>query len=58
MEKEEWKKRYIERLIERGLNKHIAEGMGESALEDWDSDSDPEMAADDELSYWAADSSL
>jgi len=65
MEKEEWLKRYKERMIERGLSEEEAEEqtkamsddstpLGSAAFEIRLEDS-PEEAADDELSYWASD---
>lgn len=58
MDKEEWLKRYKKRLIERGIEEKLA-GETTKTLDmqrglDFLND-DPEMSADDELSYWASD---
>lgn len=57
MKKSEWLKRYRNRLTERGLNKQTAKDCANAVDEEGiDLDDSPESAADDELSYWAADS--
>ena len=56
MEKEEWLKRYKARMIGRGLNEREAKAITEATGNEPDFlDDDPEEAADDELSCWAAD---
>ena len=57
MDREEWIKRFRERLIERGLSEKEARDLVEVSVSDPDflNDDDPESAADDELSYWASD---
>lgn len=53
MERVEWRRRYKNRLVERGLSPEEAEDILQPVGDDYDCD--PEMAADDELSYWASD---
>jgi hypothetical protein len=58
MERDEWLKRYKQRMIDHGVTEEEAE-IARNAADD-DSffaffDDDPETAADDELSYWASD---
>jgi len=55
MNKEEWLDRYEAKLIVRGLDKDFAHATREAASDDVDLSYDPEAAADDEVSYMAAD---
>jgi hypothetical protein len=60
MEKEEYLRRYRQRLIDRGLTEEGATALTETT-EDKNGvptnieDEDPEGDADEELSYWASD---
>lgn len=56
MTNEEWLDRYEAQLIVRGLDKDFANATREAASEDIDLDFPPEEAANDEVSYMAADS--
>ena len=47
-----WKERYINQLIKRGLGKEFAKETYYAGYDDYDFLSDPEDAADEELSYW------
>lgn len=51
----EWRHRYIERMMERGLELWMAEMNFEAGVDDHDYDFDPAHAADEELSYWDDD---
>jgi hypothetical protein len=51
----EWLDRYEAQLIVRGTDKVFARATREAASEDVDLDFPPEEAADDEISYMAAD---
>jgi len=55
MDKEEWHKRYTQYMLEIGLSQEEAEAILQAGMGDYDYDSDPEMYASDELSYWASD---
>jgi len=60
MQVDEWKARYIARLMACGLDKEFATADCEAGIEQWMTedgtiDCDPEGAADDELSYMAED---
>ena len=56
MNKEEWRKRYKARLMERGLRDADAETDTSAAVSNPGFlDDNPEDAADEELSYWASD---
>jgi len=48
----EWKQKYIDRLIERGLDPSLAQEVYAANKEENDMDDDPRESADDELSYW------
>ena len=56
MTKEEWLNRYEAQLILRGVDKDFAHATREAAEENIDFAFEPEEAADEELSCWAADS--
>ena len=49
-----WKKKYIKRLIERGVDKDLAFDVYEGGCPH-DEDYEPSDAADEELSYWTDD---
>lgn len=54
MEKEQWRKKYIERLMEKGgLSESEATEEYEGGLDDHDYEDDPVYAADENMSYWA-----
>lgn len=55
MQKQEWKDKYIQRMVDAGLSKGEAEDDYNAGIDDHDYEDDPEMAADESLSYWAAD---
>ena len=48
----EWKKLYVDALMKRGIPKGEAMEIFEAGIGSHDYDSDPEMSASDELSYW------
>ena len=48
-----WRVRYINRLIIRGISNEFAKETYEAGIDDHDFLSDPEDAADEELSYWS-----
>jgi hypothetical protein len=48
-----WKRAYVDRMIERGVDRQDAQACCDAG--DVDLDYDPADAADDELSYWADD---
>jgi len=53
LSEKEWKEKYFNRLVERGVDKKTAREMTEIALDEEDvMQYDPEDVADDELSYW------
>jgi hypothetical protein len=52
MNRDEWKCRYIDRLMARGLDREMAEATAVAGQDDFDYEDSPEEAADDELSYW------
>lgn len=53
MKKSEWKKRFKERLIDRGgASKKMAEDEYQAGLKDHDYDELPEIVADECMSYW------
>lgn len=54
MDEFQWRTRYMVRLIAHGYPQDYAKDHAEAA--DFDPDSDPEDAADDEVSYEKADS--
>lgn len=58
MTAEEWLDRYEKQLIFRGVDKEFAKATRDAASEDVDLEFSPEDAADDELSYMAADAEL
>ncbi len=47
-----WKDRYVQRLEERGVEPELALSTFLAAEDEHDYNSDPEDAADFELSYW------
>jgi len=53
METKEWKRRFLNRLIERGLSLEEADDIFQAGGHDFDFE--PEDSADDELSYWPSD---
>jgi hypothetical protein len=58
MTNEEWLNRYEKQLILRGVDKKFARATRDAASENVDLAFSPEDAADDELSYMAADCEL
>jgi hypothetical protein len=54
MAKEKWREAYIQRLVDRGVMHQEAVECYEAG-DDYDYASDPEDAADEELSYWSDD---
>lgn len=48
-----YKRLYVARMVTRGIDREDAESCFEAG--DVDYDTDPETAADDELSYWDND---
>lgn len=54
MTKREWKRRYKQRLIDRGgVDKKFAEQDYQGGIKDHDYEESPEDAADMSMSYWA-----
>ncbi len=54
---EQWHRRYISRLMNiAGVTLFQAENCLHAGLGEYDYDDDPEDSADDEMSYWTADS--
>ena len=54
MNEKEWRKKFSERLVEKGLDKEFADKTAQ-AVDTTDVDfivDDPADAADEELSYW------
>lgn len=49
---EEWHKKYIETLINCGINRKVAEECLAGGMGEYDYNDDPEDAALYELSYW------
>jgi hypothetical protein len=55
LEREEWHKAYLKRLIERGVDEAFAKETLEAGMSDFDYEWDPADSADEELSCWAND---
>lgn len=53
MSEAEWRQAYINRLMERGIDRELAEDTYDAGHDSHDLDDDPEDAADEELSYWS-----
>lgn len=51
MTPEEFKRRYVARMVERGVDQKFAEETFDAGS-DYDFTDDPEDVADDEMSYW------
>jgi hypothetical protein len=50
-----WRRLYVDRMVERGVDRESAQACCDAG--DVDLSANPADAADDELSYWAADDS-
>ena len=48
-----WRRAYVDRMVERGIDREDAQACCDAG--DADLSVNPAEAADDELSYWAAD---
>ena len=55
MKRREWKDRYIDRLVEMGLDRKSARNSYNAGIDSHDYDDSPEDAADDDASYWIQD---
>jgi hypothetical protein len=54
-DKDQWKARYVARMVACGVDAEGAVACFEAGSDDHDYDSNPEEAADDEMSYWEND---
>ena len=52
MDKIEWRKKYKQWLMDRGIEPSFAQQTVEAGEDGFDFDDDPREAAEDELSYW------
>lgn len=53
--KEEWMAKYVQRMVESGIDAEDAWACCRAGEDDHDYTDDPRDAADDEMSYWADD---
>lgn len=55
MDQKKWHDKFVFQLVSRGLDQEEALDTLDGNMGDYDYESDPEDAADEELSYWTDD---